>query len=235
MFDYKTNDYFALVTPIQGGWTFTSYEYDGKSYRGIQGFNRDGMPKNFTVFFGDRERMYITPKKKTIQVIVNNDPKQLETMTVSEYLTRSPYCVGVNCTVPIFKFIDEVRDAQDIVDIKGSRIKAESLAFGLKGAELIEIAQLLGEFSDDKAMQKRAVLEFAGKSPAMFMSIYDDPHRAIKSLVRKGVKAGILRQNGKVVSWDKDILGSGEEDIVDKLTKDEVKLKALKEAVLKFK
>lgn len=235
MFDYKNNDYFALVKPIKGGWSFVSYEYDGKSYRAIQGFNRDGMPKNFTVFFGDRERIYMTPKNKTVQVIVNNDNDNVQTMKVSEYLRNSPYCVSATCTIPIFKLIDEEKDAQDIVDIKGARIKAESIAYELKGSELTELAQLLGEFSDDKAMQKRQALEYAGKFPAEFMKIYNDPNRKVKSLVRKAIKSGILKQNGAVVSWDKTILGSGEDMVVDFLVKDDVKLKALAESVKTFK
>jgi hypothetical protein len=235
MFDYKKNDYFALIKPITGGWSFVSYEHNGESYRGIQGFNRDGVPKNFTVFFGDRERMFMVPKNKTIQVIVNNDSKAPITMRVSEYLIKSGYCVGEHCTNPIFKLIDEDKDAREVVDVKGQRIKAENLALELKGEQLREIAQLLGEFSDNKDKQKRAVLELAGKDPGMFMGIYDDPNRAIKSLVRKAVKSGIMKQTGKVVTWDKEVVGSGEEQWVDYFVKDEVRLKALEKAVHSLK
>ncbi len=231
MFDYTKNHYFALLKPISGGWSFVSYDYDGHSYRGIQGFNRDGLPKNFTVFFGDRERMYVVPKNKTIQVIVDNDPKTPVSMKVHDYLIKSGYCVGEHCRVPIFKLIDEEKDAAEVVDVKGRRIKAEQLAYNMKGEELREVAQLLGEFSDNKDKQKRSVLELAGKEPETFMSIYEDPNRAIKSLVRKAVKAGILKQTGKVITWDKEIVGAGEDQWVDFFVKNEVKLKALKEAV----
>ena len=209
MFDYKSNDYFALVTPIVGGWSFVSYELDGVSYRAIQGFNRDGMPRNFTIFFGDRERMYISPKNKTIQVIVNNDMKNVKTMKISEYLLKSGYCVGEFCKVPIFKLIDEDKDAKEVVDIKTFRIEAESAAVALKGDDLREMANMLGEFSDDKNRQKRMVLEFAGKNPQAFTKLLEDPNRSVKALVQKAIKAGIMRKAGKVVTWEKEVTVAG--------------------------
>lgn len=235
MFDYKTNDYFALIKSIPGGWSFTSYSHNGESFRAIQGFNRDGMPKNFTFFFGDREGMYVVPKNKTVQVIVNNNPKEPVSMKVSEYLKKSGYCVGeFQNSDPMFKFIDENKDAAEVVDLKTRRIKAEMTAVDLKGAELTEMAQLLGEFSDNKDIQKRIVLEFSGKDPSKFMSIYTDPLKEIKSLVRKAIKSGVCKQNGKVIVWGQEVLGN-EESAVEKLNKDTTQLKALKEAVKSFK
>lgn len=235
MFDYKTNHYFALEKAIPGGWTFTSYSHDGSSYRAIQGFNRDGIPKNFTIYFGGRERTYVCPKKKKVSVIVNNDMKNPMEMLLSEYILKSGYCIGEFCTTPIFKLIDEEKDAQEVVDVKTFRIKAESTAVELSGAELTEMAQLLGEFRDDKSLKKRMVLEFAGKDPVKFMSLYNDPSRAVKSLILKAIKSGILKQNGKVVTWDKEVVGSGEEQWLDYFTKDKTKLDSLKAAVKAFK
>lgn len=235
MFDYKTNDYFALINPIPGGWSFTSYTFEGETYRAINGFNRDGVARNFVVFFGDRERVFTCPKKKLIDVIVNNNVNNLRQMKLSEYLEKSGYCTGPNCTSAIFKKIDEVKDAKEMVDVKTFRIEQEALAVGLKGEELKEMANLLGEFSDDKNLQKRAVLEFAGKQPDDFKRIYEDPSRTMKSTIQKALKMGILKQKGKVVTWDKDVIGSGEEQWVDYFTKEKEKFAILKETVRAFK
>lgn len=235
MFDYKQNHYFALLKPIEGNWSFVSYTHNGNTYRAIQGFNRDGVPKNFTIFFGDRERVYVCPKNKNIQVVVNNNTKEPVNMLLHDYMIKSGFCEGEFAIDPVFKLINEQRDAKEIIDIKAFRIKAENTALELAGTELRDMAALLGEFSDDKDLQKRAVLEFSGKEPKKFMELYEDAHRSTKALVKKAIKAGIMKETGNVVTWEKEVIGGSETQWVEYFAKDPIKLKALEKAVKEFK
>jgi len=227
MFDYQKYNYYMLMRPIPGGWTFVGYSNEGKTYKAVQSIDNNGRIRNFNLYFSDRERIFRTHKDQEVQVIINNDVSKPKFMKVSQYLEHSPD-FGV-----VFKKIDEAKDAKEVVDSKASRIRAEQKALDLisQPERLTQIANLLGVFKDDLDQQHRAVLEFAGQHPEAFMKMIDGADTEIKSLVLKGINAGTLRRTGKVVSWEGDILGADVEDAVQALVKDKVKLKALKTAV----
>jgi hypothetical protein len=231
MFDYKNYNYYMLMRPTPGGWTFVGFEKDGKTYKAVQSIDSTGRIRNFNLYFSDRERIHRSHVNQEVTVIVDNDIHNTQKMKVSKYLEMSPY-FGI-----VFKKVDENKDAKEVVSVKANRIKAESEALNLidRPEKLAEIAQLLGVFKDDTDQQHRAVLEFAGQHPDRFMEMLDAPDSEIKALVLKGVNAGTLRQTGKVISWDSEVLGADVDDAVKALVKDQNKLKALKAAVKKQK
>lgn len=235
MFDYKNNDYFALITPREGGWSFTSYQADGKTYRAVVGVGQAGRPRNFTVFFGERERVYICPKNKVVTVVVNEDYTNVKEMKLSEYLRKAPYFLQPGFEqFAVYKLIDELKDNKEVVENKAYRIRMENKALELEGDDLREVAQLLNEFSDDSDTQRRAVLEFAGKYPMQFEKLIDSGDRNIRSTVKKAVKAGEIRIDGKTYQWGKDVF-AGEDEAVRFFVGNAEKYKVLQANVKRLK
>ena len=231
MFDYKNYDYYMLLRPTPGGWTFVGYSNEGKTYKAVQSIDATGRIRNFNLYFSDRERIFRAHKNQEVQVILNNDVTKPKTMKVSDYLEKSP---DFNV---VFKKVDEAKDAKEIVSSKASRIRAEQTALDLvsQPERLQEIANLLGVFKDDIDQQHRAVLEFAGQHPDAFMKMVNSADSSTKALVLKAVNAGIMRRTGKVITWEGEIVGADEEDAVQTLVRDKAKLKALQAAVKQFK
>jgi len=227
MFDYKNYDYYMLLRPTPGGWTFVGFSNEGKSYKAVQSIDATGRIRNFNLYFSDRERIYRAHKNQEVQVIIDNDITKPVKMKVSKYLELSP---DFNI---VFKKVDEAKDAKEIVNSKTARIRAEQTALDLvnQPERLQEIANLLGVFKDDVDQQHRAVLEFAGQHPDAFMKMISSADSSTKALVLKAVDSGIMRRSGKVITWEGEVVGADVEDAVQTLVREKDKLKALKAAV----
>lgn len=234
MFDYKNYHNFILIKPIPGSWSFVSYDdSDGKSYRAIRGVDDQGKDRGFVVTFSSKERIYRF--KKNQKVSVRKDGKLTE-MKLYEYVKGHPMCLdGYNFGgVALFKEVEPERDAKMVLDAKKLRNQAETTALTLKGKELKDMAVMLGEFSENQDLQMRAVLEFAGNDPGVFLKMLDDPQHEIKALVKKALKAGLLKKEKSTVLWEKEVLGS-EDAAVEWLSNNKEKLTILKKETDKIK
>jgi len=131
----------------------------------------------------------------------------------------------------MFSEMKEHEDAVTAVDAKRVKIEAESKALNLEGAELKEMAVLLGNFDPDDAKQKHFVLERAGADPKTFLELLDSPERGAKALLLKAVSLGIVKVRGTLYSWEKEGLGADLDMAVAKLMKDKEIKDALRNAV----
>lgn len=237
MFDHDKYFYFVQIVPTSGTFSFRNYtDNEGNTYSAFQTlgvtFNDH---KAFWITFSARERTYRANKDREILVSKNGDvPKK---MKLKDYLQNSPFTLdGPNLRGEAkIKLYDEVKDAQIGFDRKKQRIEAGNLALSLSPAECAQMAQLIGLFSDDQMVQKNRVLEFADQDPEYFMELYNSGDREVRSLIKKGLKAGVLKTKGKMVTWEKETLGADEDDAVARLQKQADLKNAVAKAVNKLK
>jgi hypothetical protein len=233
-FNPDNNVYYALITPIEGTWGFTSYQdRNGDTYRAINGFTPTGQPKNFSIYWGSSERIYYTPKSKKITVLVNNSHQEEKLLV--EYIENSPNCEGSPNNTPehpiLFKRLDEQRDAELKVDRRRRRNDAIAASLKLEGQDLIDFAVLLGEFRQDKMLLIDRVSEYASQDPEGFFKVYNDPTRQTKALVRKALHENKLKKTGESIFWGQELLGGNEDQAVSYLLAQPEKMKGLQESI----
>lgn len=237
MFDHSKFFYFIQIVPTTGTFGFRNYtDIEGNTYSAFQTLGATfNDHKPFWVTFSSRERTYRATKDREIMVSKNGDvPKK---MKLKDYLLNSPFTADSQNLrgEPKIKLYDEVKDATTAVDRKTLRLQAGNIALSLSAQELAEMAQLIGVFADDLMVQKNRVLEFSDQEPEYFMELYNSGDREARSLIKKGLKSGVLKAKGKMITWEKETLGADEDDAVAKLQKDEALRKAVKKAVDKLK
>jgi hypothetical protein len=237
MFDHKLFDYFIQIRPTQGTVSFRNYtDNEGNTYCAFQTLGQTfNDHKPFWITFSVRERTYRASKGREIFVSKNGDLP--EKVRLVEYLANSPWTEGSPNLrgEPTIKRFDEVKDAKTGVDRRKRRLEAGNIALNLSAEQMTQMAQLIGVFSDDKTVQMNRVLEFADQDPETFMEFYGSADREAKALVKKGLKTGVLKTKGKMVMWDKDMVGADEAEAISNLMKDKEKFDAIKKNVQKFK
>ena len=237
-FDQKNFAYFAIINrDLSGSVGFSSWQdSQGNHYRAINGYGPTGTPRPFNINFSPSELIYRAGKKQKVTVLLNNQPKE---MLLVDYLKDSSLCEGSpNLRGPaVFKMIDEEKDAGVLIDAKRLRREASNAAFDLesKPKELAEIAQLIGEFRDNKDIQFAAVINFADADPRTFLNYINSPDRQARALVKKGLSTGELTLKGKIITWKNETLGADEDEAVQRLTREPEVMKALAVAVKKNK
>ena len=197
------------------------YIYDGKRDR--NGFE---IPRKFN--FSRRDRTIRIPKNQ----------KDSKGQSVVEFLRNAPFCKGSKLqietgTTPLYKELNEEKDAAVAMDSKFSRIEAENKAIALEGEELRAVAIMVGEFSDKETLQRHRVLDYAGSAPADFLEIINSPDFKMKALIRKGINVGTLKITGELISWGDAVIGANEAEAVSRLVADEEIKDAIEKAIKK--
>lgn len=224
---------YALITPIEGVWGFTSYsDRNGITYRAISGYFPSGQPRNFEIFWSASERIHRFPKDKKLRVLVNGVEQE---MKQADYIKNHPACEGspnASEHQPVlFKELDPVKDAQIVVDRIKRRNDAMNAAFGLEGKELADMAVLLGVFVDDPVFQVSRVAEFANQDPETFFKYFDDGARPVKALLKRAIALNKLKVQGEAIFWEKECIGAGLDQAVSYLLANKEKLQALEALV----
>jgi len=233
LFNTDNYVYFALMTPIEGSWGFTSYTgADGNYVRAIQGQNINGTFKSYDVFWSAQERVRRVPKGKKITVI--KDGEQVMMLEV-DYIRNSPNCEGSKNNAIghsiIFKEIDEAKDAGLLLSRRKRKNDALTASFGLEGKELDDVAAALGIFQEDPLIKQNRVSEYAGQDPEGFFKHYENPNRRIKALILKGLHIGKLTKTGDAIFWGKEALGGNEDQAISYLISNPEKLQGLEESI----
>jgi hypothetical protein len=237
MFDHKVFDYFIQIHPTPGTVSFRNYtDIEGNTYSAFQTLGQTfNDHKPFWITFSVRERTYRASKGREIFVSRNGDIP--ERMKLADYLKNSPWTEGSpnlrgSATIKMF---DEVKDAKTGVDRRKRRLEAGNIAVNLSPVQLTEMAQLIGVFSDDKTVQMNRVLEFADQEPETFLEFYNSADREAKAVIKKGLKTGVLKTKGKMVMWEKDMVGADEAEAIANLMKSPEKLEAIKLNIKRLK
>lgn len=238
LFDYKNFTYFTILNrDIRGSWGFTSYQdVDGNWYKAINGYDTKNVPRAWNVNFSPTELLYRVGKKQKVMVLKNNEVTE---MLLADYVRNCSFCEGSKNFrgVAVFKEVDEEKDAGILIDAKRTRKLANDAAFELesKPKELAEIAQLIGEFRDQKDLQFAAVIQFADADPRTFLELAKSPDRKVRALIKKGLATGELKLKGKIITWKNEVLGSDEDEATQRLMKDADVLNAVELAIKKNK
>lgn len=242
LFNHGSYHYFAIINPIPGSWGFASYtDKDGNTVEAIQGVDaRTGMFRPFTVFFSPKERVYQCRKEQKVTIIKNGDTSKPIQIELYKYIKGHPNCEdtlnpSIDNPAVVFKELNEAADSKLHTDRIKNRLKAENKALELKGEALDQVANYIGEFSDNPDIKFRSVLLFAGKDPNKFLDIVESEETPIRSLIRKAISIGKLKQTGGAIFWDKEALGGSEDHAVAYLLANKEKLDALKQVVKKLK
>lgn len=133
-----------------------------------------------------------------------------------------------------YKEVDEAGDARDVVKTRKLGIDAQSAAVNLSGQELIDIATLIGVFSEKDDILTHRVLDFASNQPTKFLEMIKDPTVKVRSLIRRCVNANVFKEDGPMITWETKIIGIDENEAVANLMKDAKLLEAAKASLARF-
>lgn len=179
--------------------------------------------------------------KRQIRVHINE--KDREGQKAVDFLRDSPECYqskngkyveGDKQVAFLFREINTNKDAEDAISTRAKVINAQKKALDLKGQELVEVANIIGVFSDQEAVLSHKVLDFSSNFPDRFVALLEDPSRKVKALIKKALNDKVLTLNGKMVMWESKNIGADEDDAVSNLMKDDKLMAAIKLHIQKF-
>jgi len=229
-------------------YTYFIYIGNNKSYGFYTYRGEDGNQKGYVVG-RDAHGNPIYKKWKfnndSMRIIrVHKNEQDLDKNSAADFLRHSPECkdsvsgsyVGEeNQQVLVyFKEMNDKKDAVDAVDTRRVVIKAQSAALDLKGADLEEMANIIGIFGKSEEIMTHRVLDFASNSPQMMLDFINDPSRKVKALIKRSLNAGVFAMDGKQVKWEGKIIGADEDEAVSNLLKDDKLRKAIELNLSKF-
>lgn len=227
---YNPDNYVYFVSKRQYGspYGFTTYtNLDGDLCMIVNKKDKNGDPIPRKFNFGRRERTMRIPKNQ----------KDIQGNSVVEFLRNHPECKGSvnNRGITLFEEVNEESSATQAINAKSARIEAEQKALSLEGEDLTDMCALIGQFSTKESILKHKILDYAGNEPDKFLEMFDAPDRKMRSLVRKGLSAGVLSQKGNMISWESTVIGADEDAAVTTLTKDKKLASALAEGIKRVK
>lgn len=234
------NDYinFLFTSPLNRSFGFKTYTNDlGQTIGFIVGKDRDGQPIYHRWKF-DQDGA------RTIRVHKNKTDVSPDKLNAVEFLRNSPNCLdspngsyghdGTQVDV-YFKEMNDAKSAKEGLEAETLRMDAQNLALKVKSQDFIDLCALIGVIDKDESIMRFSLLDFAKNKPEKFTELYNDPVRQLKSIITRGVKAGIITKEGRMLTWENQLLGVDEEDAVRKLKAEENLLKALKTHLDKVK
>lgn len=217
--------YFIALRPTVASYGFSTY--DDPETGEVCFLAQSKLPS------GDfrKEWFTFTPINRSIKIPTAK--KDIRGKSYVEFLRNAPDCEGslhgnyhtddkgnkVQYGV-WFKELKEEQDAILAIDNRKLRIEAENIAMNMIMTEVAELSSLLGVQAKGLHQQKFRLMEFAQNNPELFMKTYNSPDRKVRAAVKMGVEQGILNRVGTLISWDKTILGSDENEAVSFLIKD---------------
>lgn len=226
---------FQFTSPNNVSFGFKTYNNEvGQTTGFIEGKDKDGQPIYRRWKF-DRDVRKIS---------VHKDKTDIDGKKAVEFLRNSPNCKGSpNGSYTIagdqlevyFEEVNEAKAAAKGLEFETLRIDAQNAALKVKGQDFIDLCALIGVFDKDETIMRFSLVDYAKNKPQSFMDIYADPVRQLKSLVRRAVKANVFQKDGRMLTWENQLIGVDEEDAVIKLKGNENLLKAIKANLEKVK
>ena len=233
--DYVT---FLFISPLNRSFGFKTYTNAlGQAVGFVDGHDRDKQPIYHRWKF-DQDG------SRTIRVHKNKTDLSVDKIKAVDFLRESPNCKdspngtysfdGTQTDV-YFQEMNDEKTAQEGLDAEIARIEAQNIALKVKGQDFVDLCALIGVFNKDESIMRFSLVAFAKDKPEKFTELYNDPVRQTKSIIRRGVGAGIISKEGRMLTWENQLLGVDEEDAVRKLKTDENLYKALKAHLDKVK
>jgi hypothetical protein len=211
--------------------------YRGRASSGFRGYqNEDG--EVMELYMGQKDRngnfipRYFKFSRTKRYLHVNKKEKDLNGKNVVEFLRNHNLCEDSKAntssgTSPLFREMNETRDAEIAVNYKTLVIKAGNAALALEGESLKAAATLCGCFSESESTQRHRVMEYAGTEPQHFLEVIEAPDFSTRALVKALVNKGIVKREGTMLKWENVLVGTDENAAVAKLISDEDLFNAL--------
>lgn len=225
-----------LFTSHNRSFSFRTYNDEtGREVGFIDGYNKDGSPIYHRWKF-DQDGLR--------KISVHKNKVDRNGLNAVEFLRKSPNCVGSPTGTYIgdgtqvdlyFKEVNEEKDAKVLVDEEMIRLEAVNAAVKVKGQDFIDLCALLNTFNKDESVMRIALIDYAKVAPEKFLDLVNDKSRQTRSIIRRGVNAGIIQKQGKIYSWEDLVLGVDEDSAVAKLITDEKLVSAIKTHLEKLK
>lgn len=206
---------FVLINPDHvGKFSFDSYVGEDGDYVFISNRkDQNGLPlKQRFAFQG---RVYETP-----------------TDQIGDFFYNSPFCEkeDPNADPALFMFreYNPERDAAAKIEWAKIASEANNIALELRPDELAEVALICGYSGESATMQLDRVLDYAKANPKGFLEIVKDPEREARGLFLTAIQDGLIQKKGVNFFFDAVMLGSTDDEAIDKIYKDAEINKAIK-------
>lgn len=229
---------FLFTSPLNRSYGFKTYTNElGQAIGFMDGKDSKGQPIYHRWKF-DQDG------QRTIRVHKNKTDVSENALNAADFLRKSPNCLGSpngsytpdGIQVDVyFKEMNDEKDAKAGLDAEISRIEAQNLALKVKGQDFVDLCALIGVFDRDESIMRFSLVDFAKNKPEKFTELYNDPVRQIKSVIRRGVSTGIITKEGRMLTWENQLLGVDEDDAVRELKTKEALYKALRAHLDKVK
>lgn len=167
---------------------------------------------------------------------VGHNEKDLNGQLAYDFLREAPACMGSENgeyfgegkqTGYFYKEINTAKDAREAIDSRKNLIKAQAAALDLKDQELDDIASYLGVFDLSPDEKSHRVLDYSTNEPTKFLALLSDKTLKTRSLLRRAVSQGVLKEEGRMLSWESKVIGADEDEAVAALMKDDKLKKAI--------
>lgn len=150
--------------------------------------------------------MYIDPETKrwvyekitlvdleTLDLSIPHDAKKWAVIKNSPFLEGSPNLRDR----PKYKIEDKERESEIYLSKRAIKRKAETIAEGLYGAELNDMARNLGINPDHMSvvMLQAAVVKYAENNAERFMDVWDSPTRHELTVLKRAMAMGVVTQD----------------------------------------
>lgn len=194
-----------------------------------------------------KEWVFDNESRRQIRVHLDEHDKSNPSKLAVDFLRNSPECAGSpggryvqdekgepKQVLVYFKEVNEAKDAKMALDTSRVKFDAQRKALDVKGEELKELCSLIGIFAKDEEIMTMKLLDYASNKPKQFLDLCNDPARKMRSLIRRGINATVLTQEGRMIKWEGTMVGGDEDDAVSNLIKDEKLKKAIELQLSKF-
>ena len=224
--DTSNYAYFVLLESYRSRATsgFTGYQDENGEivylYMGQKDRNGDFVPRYFKF---NRAKRYL---------YVNRKEKDLNGKNVADFLRNHNLCEGSAANLyhkskPMFREMDEGKDAEVAINYKTLVLNAGNAALALDTTALKAAANLCGCFSESESTQRHRVMEYAGTEPQSFLDIIGAPDFSVRALIKGLINKGVIKREGTMLKWENTLVGTDENAAVAKLIGDEDLFNAL--------
>jgi len=130
---------------------------------------------------------------ETLDLSIEQDAMKWAVIKHSHFLKGSPNLKDK----PIYEVRDKQRMAEITLQKRAIKRKAETIAEGLFGEQLIDMARNIGIAPEQNSVAtlQVAVIEFAEKNPDKFMDMWDSPLRVEMTVLKKALALGVVEHD----------------------------------------
>lgn len=169
-------------------WTQLSKVYDNVNDIMI------GIPTKINNKTKELEFKKITMRDREVLDLSNyNDAMKWAVIKHSHYIEGSKKA-GLGGTKPKYRVYDKEREAELFISKRAVKRKAEGIAEGLMGEQLVEMARNLGLDITlmSPTVMSMAVIKEAERVPKQFMDIWDSPDRYELTILKRAIANGVV-------------------------------------------